>query len=186
MSLDEIRVHIDAVDTQIKKLFIERMDCARQVAEAKAKTGGDVFVQSREDAIISSRTQDVDNCIKSEYSYFLLLLMSLSRRYQYGLLSNMQESVLNELSKKSGLDLSASHSKIKISFSCDIENSKLALLMNMAVVNNIAITQMQVTSDNSKQMVEAILSGNINDENMKRLICQLGKELQNFTLVELC
>ena len=56
MSLDEIRHHIDGVDAQMKKLFLERMDCARQVAEEKAKTGGDVFVPSREEAILAART----------------------------------------------------------------------------------------------------------------------------------
>ena len=37
MTLDEIRVEIDAVDTQMKPLFLKRMECAKQVAEAKAK-----------------------------------------------------------------------------------------------------------------------------------------------------
>ena len=44
MTLDEIRVRIDAIDTQMKPLFVNRMECAAQVAAAKAKTGGDVFV----------------------------------------------------------------------------------------------------------------------------------------------
>ena len=52
MTLDEIRVRIDAIDTQMKPLFVNRMECAAQVAAAKAKTGGDVFVLERELAII--------------------------------------------------------------------------------------------------------------------------------------
>lgn len=60
------------------------MDCAREIAREKAKTGGDVFVQSREQAIIAGRTGDVEPDLKAEYAYFLLLLMSISRRYQYG------------------------------------------------------------------------------------------------------
>lgn len=70
MSLDEIRVHIDAVDTQVKTLFLERMDCAQQVAQEKAKTGGDVFVQSREEAIIAGRTADVVPERKEELPIF--------------------------------------------------------------------------------------------------------------------
>ena len=33
MTLDEIRVEIDAVDGQMKPLFLKRMECARSVAE---------------------------------------------------------------------------------------------------------------------------------------------------------
>ena len=47
MTLDEIRVRIDAIDTQMKPLFVNRMECAAQVAAAKAKIGGDVFVLER-------------------------------------------------------------------------------------------------------------------------------------------
>ena len=54
MTLDEIRVRIDAIDTQMKPLFVNRMECAAQVAAAKAKTGGDVFVLERELAIIEN------------------------------------------------------------------------------------------------------------------------------------
>ena len=35
MTLDEIRVRIDAIDTQMKPLFVNRMECAAQVAAAK-------------------------------------------------------------------------------------------------------------------------------------------------------
>ena len=60
MTLEEIRRQIDTVDSQIKPLFLQRMECAGQVAEEKAKTGGDVFVLERELEIIRKRTADVD------------------------------------------------------------------------------------------------------------------------------
>ena len=49
MTLDEIRVEIDAVDTQMKPLFLKRMECAKQVSrKQRQKTGGDVFRAGKE------------------------------------------------------------------------------------------------------------------------------------------
>ena len=104
MTLDEIRVEIDAVDTQMKPLFLKRMECAKQVAEAKAKTGGDVFVLERELSIIEKRAGDVDKEVYDEYVAFLRHLMSVSRRYQYGILTGMQDKVLSSAEKEAGID----------------------------------------------------------------------------------
>ena len=186
MSLDEIRLRIDRVDTQVKKLFLERMDCARQIAAEKAKTGGDVFVQSREEAIIAGRTADVDPELKREYSCFLLLMMSISRRYQYGLLPDMREQVLEELSRRAGLDLASPHTEIQVSFTCGEGETKLALLANMAALNGIEISRLELVSQAGRQRVSAALRGNAGQADMQRLLCQLGKELDEFALTGLC
>lgn len=55
MTLEEVRAGIDAVDTQMKPLFLKRMECGKHVAEVKAQTGGDVFVLERELEIIEKR-----------------------------------------------------------------------------------------------------------------------------------
>lgn len=52
MTLEEVRAGIDAVDTQMKPLFLKRMECGKHVAEVKAQTGGDVFVLERELEIV--------------------------------------------------------------------------------------------------------------------------------------
>ena len=52
MTLEEVRAGIDAVDTQMKPLFLKRMECGKHVAEVKAQTGGDVFILERELEII--------------------------------------------------------------------------------------------------------------------------------------
>ena len=87
MTLEEARADIDAVDTQMKPLFLKRMECAKKVAEVKAQTGGDVFVLERELSIIEKRAGDVDKEVYDEYVTFLRHLMSVSRRYQYGKLT---------------------------------------------------------------------------------------------------
>lgn len=186
MSLDEIRHHIDGVDAQMKKLFLERMDCARQVAEEKAKTGGDVFVPSREEAILAARTEDVDPACQAEYAWFLRLLMSISRRYQYGLLPEMQKSVLEAVSGQAGLDPTAPHTQVRISFACRPQEPKLALLANMAALNGVTVTGLNLTTgEDGTQQVTAALAGHMGQDNMRRLLCQLGKELDDFSVIGL-
>ena len=78
MTLEEARADIDAVDTQMKPLFLKRMECAKKVAEVKAQTGGDVFVLERELSIIEKRAGDVDKEVYDEYVTFLRHLMSVT------------------------------------------------------------------------------------------------------------
>ena len=102
MTLEEARADIDAVDTQMKPLFLKRMECAKKVAEVKAGTGGDVFVLERELSIIEKRAGDVDKEVYDEYVTFLRHLMSVSRRYQYGKLTAMQDAVVDGAAAAAG------------------------------------------------------------------------------------
>ena len=53
MELNEIRQNIDQIDDQLVKLFSQRMDCVRQVAEAKRQTGKPIRDHARERAIVN-------------------------------------------------------------------------------------------------------------------------------------
>ena len=183
MTLDEIRVEIDAVDTQMKPLFLKRMECAKQVAEAKAKTGGDVFVLERELSIIEKRAGDVDKDVYDEYVAFLRHLMSVSRRYQYGILTGMQDKVLNDAEKEAGIDEAASHSQVEIAFTCPKDTSDLNLYINMTKLNGVEIDAMSLETADGVQNIRIVLDGNLREEKMRRLLCQIGKEAENFHLV---
>lgn len=182
MTLEEVRVQIDAVDTQMKPLFMKRMECAKCVAEVKAVTGGDVFVPEREVAIIENRASDAAPEVYDEYTAFLRHLMSLSRRYQYGLLTEMQDQVIAEALNASGLDAESAHTQVKIAFRCEKERSNLNLCLNMAAVNNIQIAGMNVTAEDGIQKVSMLLDGSIKELNMRRLLCQIGKEAADFQI----
>jgi len=51
MGLDEIRQKIDVIDTQMKELFLARMDLSAQVIAVKKENGGAVYVPEREKEI---------------------------------------------------------------------------------------------------------------------------------------
>lgn len=84
MTLDEIRLQIDHVDSQIRSLFIERMGLAEQVAQVKAETEDSIYKPEREKAIIERQSKDMDPHLIMEYRALVKRIMEVSRKYQYG------------------------------------------------------------------------------------------------------
>lgn len=181
MTLDEVRAGIDEVDSQMKPLFLKRMECARQVADVKAKTGGDVFVLERELAIIEKRAGDVEE-VHDEYVAFLRHLMSVSRRYQYGILEKMQEEVVGDALKRAGLDGTTPHTQVEIAFSCPKETSDLNLYINMIKLNGVTVEAMSLATEGQVQKITMTLDGSVEEQNMKTLLCQIGKEAEEFAI----
>lgn len=182
--LDQIRKDIDAVDTKIKELFLKRMACSKKVAEAKAITGGDVFAPDREKQIIEKRAADVEG-IYDEYVTFLKILMSISRRYQYGILTGMQDSVLENALKEAGLSAEKPHDQVTVTFSCIKGKNEANLFLNMVVLNDVSLKLMNVEADESVQYVTMTLAGSLKDKNMRQLLCQIAKEAVDFKIVSL-
>ncbi len=57
MELIDIRHEIDRIDDQLVKLFAERMDCSRRVAEAKRESGKAIRDRAREREIVNRLTK---------------------------------------------------------------------------------------------------------------------------------
>lgn len=185
MTLDEIRIKIDAIDSQMKPLFIQRMECARCVAETKAETGGDVYVPEREKEIVENRASGIDAEICKEYITFLKHLMSICRKYEYGILPEMQEDVLAKALRTAGLDAMKEHDQVKIAFNCDSKDSDLNLFINMVKLNQVDILNMNLEIQGEKQMIKMMLKGSVRESNMRNLLCQLGKEAEDFQILAL-
>lgn len=84
MDLSEVRVNIDRVDREIRKLFMERMLLADQVACIKAQTKDEIYKPDRESAIIKKQTEGVEDKFLKEYTALFKRIMEVSRKYQYG------------------------------------------------------------------------------------------------------
>lgn len=84
LTLDEVRKNIDRVDGEIKKLFVERMQLADQVAQVKARTADAIYKPDRENAIIEKQSGDMDENLVMEYRALIKRIMEVSRKYQYG------------------------------------------------------------------------------------------------------
>ena len=70
MELKEIRQKIDAVDGQMKELFLKRMELSGRVAEAKRRTGGAVYVKEREAEVLGVLRRSIRRAASGMYGIF--------------------------------------------------------------------------------------------------------------------
>ncbi|MEE1313840.1 MAG: prephenate dehydratase domain-containing protein [Lachnospiraceae bacterium] len=88
--LEDIRVEIDEIDEQIVKLFKRRMNCAGEAAEYKMDADEAVMDKYREKAKICRVLAVLDEPKYNQAVEELFRqLMSLSRRYQYSIIGEM-------------------------------------------------------------------------------------------------
>ena len=81
MELSEIRAKIDAVDDQMLKLFLERMDLAEEVAAYKNEHRLPILNKERERAVLAKVTENAGN--RERYAYHLFsTLFELARSRQ--------------------------------------------------------------------------------------------------------
>lgn len=90
-SLNEIRLQINEIDSEMSKLFTRRMKAVEEVAKIKKQLGMPVFDASREDEVIkknSARIEDPE--LRSYYVSYIKYNMELSRKYQHKILEGMK------------------------------------------------------------------------------------------------
>ena len=89
--LEEARKIINEVDSQMAKLFVERMRAAELVYEHKKEFGLPILDQQREDALIEQNSALIeDDTLKGYYIDYLKNMMSISRAYQYRMQSGLK------------------------------------------------------------------------------------------------
>lgn len=55
----------------------------------------------------------------------------------------------------------------------------------MLALNGVALEHMELTSEGNVQNVRMVLDGSLNQEAMRRLLCQIGKESESFAILAL-
>ena len=89
--LDKARQAINEADREIVRLFEQRMDAVRQVAEYKKEHGIPVEDTAREEHIVRKNAAFIENeDYRSYYVSFLRSAMELSKNYQHRLLDGMR------------------------------------------------------------------------------------------------
>lgn len=90
--LSEIRQDIDRIDSRLLELFEQRMSCAEEVAEYKRGTGKAIYDPIREKEKIAKLTKDQkEPFMAKSIEEMFLQIMSISRRYQYSILSEEKQ-----------------------------------------------------------------------------------------------
>ena len=89
--LENARERINKIDAEMARLFTERMQAARDVAEYKRQNGMPITDAAREAQVIDRNCAYVeDEVLREFYVEFLKHNMKLSREYQRQLLSGMK------------------------------------------------------------------------------------------------
>lgn len=86
MELKDLRVKIDAVDDEIAKLYVKRMELVRDVAATKARDGLPVVNTEREKQIVNRVTATMPDDIKLYGKQVYQALFATGKAYQYAAL----------------------------------------------------------------------------------------------------
>ncbi len=82
----EIRAEINAIDKEMKELFLKRMEIVKGVAEYKIKNNLPVLDESREVSMIENLMNDVNPEMQEYYLEFLKNNIKISRDMQQKLI----------------------------------------------------------------------------------------------------
>ena len=89
--LKEIRASINAIDEEMRALFVRRMNAAKEVAEYKSAHGLPILDSHREAEVIEKNANLLDNEeLRPYYVNFLQSNMAISRSYQDMLIGGMK------------------------------------------------------------------------------------------------
>ena len=87
--LDEKRLLIDSIDEQMTKLFEQRMNIVKEIAQFKKENNLPIFSEEREKILIDKNISYLNNKeIKSYYLEFIKKVVALSKEYQNELTKN--------------------------------------------------------------------------------------------------
>lgn len=102
MELNEIRKRIDRVDDDIKKLFEERMELAREVALQKQSAGARVEDKVRQNEIVCRLAADLPDSMKLYIKQFYGVMFDISKAYQASIMqfdSPFKDEIEDAISK---------------------------------------------------------------------------------------
>lgn len=83
IALEDSRKKIDEIDSQLMKLFEERMNTVVDIALYKKVYGMEIFQSDREKLVIEKNLEKIENKNLNDYAeQFLMDLMKISKKYQ--------------------------------------------------------------------------------------------------------
>lgn len=87
MKLEDIRLEINKIDSEMARLFEERMKCVKNVALYKQENNMPIFDESREQFVIAKNLELINNDeLKIYYESYIKSVMTISKEYQKNLL----------------------------------------------------------------------------------------------------
>jgi len=185
MTLEEIRTRIDAIDGQIKELFLARMEVAKDVATVKNDAHEtNIFRADREQSMIERLTADVPPEVKAEYAAFIRKTTEVSRMYQYGLLCEWNPEYMDALVE--GVEVQDTDTRVKIHIARNDAVNAMSAMLCMIGDYGYQMDQMTLLKENKEEgtvLFELVIRGNLKDKSLQKLLFQLSRETLGFRII---
>ncbi len=186
-TLAEVRAEIDAIDPEIRELLMRRLDCSRNVAEAKAASGDiTIYRADREEEILERLGRGIPEDRKAGYLAVVRKIMETSRMYQYGLLYDSIEGVFDPLSE--GLEIYPGGSRVKLRLTRPNRPNAMSSILSMIGDYGYNMEKMELIQDDSENKsvtFELVILGDLSETHMKKLMFQLSMESADFKILDI-
>lgn len=185
MTLEETRKTIDTIDSQIRKLLTERLECSYQVAQIKHAVGEtNIYRADREEAILRRLSEGIPEEQAAVYLAVVRKIMETSRMYQYGLLYEWMGEGLNPYPAEIDLNPELTHVCIRVTR----ENRPNAMAAVLSMIGDYGYNMHRMEfKEEDKERNEVTFDldmiGNLNEIKMKKLMFQLSKECSKFSFL---
>lgn len=185
-SLDEIRIEIDQIDSEIQKILMRRLDCSTEVIEAKIRDNNYIINRpDREMAMLQRLGKDIDKDRKSGYLAVVRKITETSRMYQYGILFDRVPELFTELSKD--IDTTVSSDMITVQLKRPNIPNAMSAILAMIGDYGFDMEKLQLlgySEDRSMAAFELTIRGDISVTHMQKLLLQLSMESEDFVIKE--
>ncbi len=185
MNIDEARTKIDSIDEKIKALLMERLDYSEQIARAKIQSGNlNIFRADREEEILQRLGHDVPEAKKAGYLAVVRKIMETSRMYQYGVIFDSlgSENLFAPLAEN--LNIKPSDKRVRVSLTRANRPNAMSSILSMIGDYGFNMDRMELISQDDEHVIfELLIIGNLNDPQMQKLMFQLSRESQNFSII---
>ena len=186
MTLPEIRILIDQVDPEIRRLLMKRMDYSALVAEAKLASGDTaVYRPDREEAVLEGLGREVPEDRLPEYLSVVRKIMEASRMYQYGLIYDRLEDPLGPLLK--GINIPEDCRLVTVMLSRPDRPGSIAAVLSMIADYGFDMEEMVRTGGNAPAAAVSFrlqIRGDLRETRMKKLLFQLSGECEDFRILD--
>ncbi|MBR3339365.1 MAG: chorismate mutase [Lachnospiraceae bacterium] len=184
--LSEVRAEIDAIDSKIRNLLMERMDCSYDVARAKIGSGDlTIYRPDREEEILRRLGNGIPEDRRAGYLAVVRKVMETSRMYQYGMIYDNCKEISEKLF--AGIRIPDNASRVKLRLTRSNRPNSMSAILSMIGdygYNMERMEQVEEETESGTVTFDLTVVGDLNEVHMKKLMYQLSMESSVFRILE--
>ena len=183
MDINDARAKIDSIDAEIKNLLMQRLDYSEQIAHIKINEGNlTIFRADREEEILNRLGAGVPEERRAGYLAVVRKIMETSRMYQYGIMFDNLKNLFEPLAEN--LNIKDSNTRVRVSLTRENRPNAMSSILSMIGDYGFNMDRMELISQDKNYVTfERLIIGNLKDVKMQKLMFQLSKESNNFSII---